>query len=781
MLLKIIINDICRKKIIHAALFLFIALPAFMISGGADMIAQMSGSLDNLFEKASVPHFVQMHSGIIDRNKIEDWMHENNFKEKLQITEMLNIDGSDVFLGQKEISQADSVMDLGFVRQNESFDFLLDLDNRSVNVSKGEIAVPLYFRKTAGLSIGSKVFIIHNDFSKEFIISDFIRDAQMNPSIIHSKRFVLNPDDLAFLKGKLGEIEYLIEFRLSDSEEINEFTTAYESSGLPSSGPAVNYELFRVINVLTDSIAAVVVILVSLLFSAVAVLCLRFTLLAAVEEDYREIGVMKAIGFPSVSIKRIYLGKYTFLAAAAVLCGYAFSFFLNNLFTSNILLYMGPSPASGFSVFIPFLSAGIVFLIVYFSCLITLNRFNSISAVTALRAGNRGGSVFYCRFLSLKRSRILNTDIFLGLRDVLIRFRLFWIPAAVFFVCTFIILVPLNFLNTIKSPEFISYLGIGKSDIRIDLRQTENRTERFNEMVDYIEKDPDVLRFAPMITSRCKVEDADGTFKNINVETGDFTVFPLEYLEGRSPSGNSDIALSLLNARDSGLKIGDNIVLESGGDTRDLRLCGIYQDVTNGGYTAKAAFPPVEENIVWTSVSIDMIPDSVISLNEKVEEYSSLFYPARVTHTAEYVSQTLGSLISRLGVITLLIIATVTLTAVLITALFLKMIMAKDASQVAIFTGIGFSMKHIRIRYNTSALSVLCLGIIAGTFTANSAGESLVSAVWSLMGASGIKFIINPLHAYILVPLLLICIVSAVTAVSLSSIKNTGIASINAE
>ncbi len=90
-------------------------------------------------------------------------------------------------------------------------------------------------------------------------------------------------------------------------------------------------------------------------------------------------------------------------------------------------------------------------------------------------------------------------------------------------------------------------------------------------------------------------------------------------------------------------------------------------------------------------------------------------------------------------------------------------------------------MKNIQVRYNTSVLSVLILGIIAGTFTANSAGEVLVSAVWSLMGASGIRFIINPLYAYILVPLLLICIVSAVTAGSLSSIKNTGIASINAE
>ena len=42
------------------------------------------------------------------------------------------------------------------------------------------------------------------------------------------------------------------------------------------------------------------------------------------------------------------------------------------------------------------------------------------------------------------------------------------------------------------SPTFISYMGIGQSDIRIDLRQSEEIVDRFDRMIATIANDPDV-------------------------------------------------------------------------------------------------------------------------------------------------------------------------------------------------------------------------------------------------------------------------------------------------
>lgn len=93
--------------------------------------------------KANIPHFVQMHFGDINQNEIERWTEVNQLVEKQQTVEMVNIDGAAIIIGNQ--TETNSVMDISFVKQNESFDFLLDLHNEKLEVSSGEIGVPIYY------------------------------------------------------------------------------------------------------------------------------------------------------------------------------------------------------------------------------------------------------------------------------------------------------------------------------------------------------------------------------------------------------------------------------------------------------------------------------------------------------------------------------------------------------------------------------------------------------------------------------------------------------------
>jgi putative ABC transport system permease protein len=89
---------------------------------------------------------------------------------------------------------------------------------------------------------------------------------------------------------------------------------------------------------------------------------------------------------------------------------------------------------------------------------------------------------------------------------------------------------------------------------------------------------------------------------------------------------------------------------------------------------------------------------------------------------------------------------------------------------------LGFSLWDIRVQYLSRALVLLSLGIVLGTIFSNTVGQRLVSALWSFMGASHIKFVINPLQAYILLPLLLILAVAITTLVNMAGIKEANIA-----
>lgn len=774
MLGKILQKDLQQKKLITLVVFSFIFLSAMLVASGCNLIFTLSNSLDALFDKAAVPHFMQMHSGTLEQSEIEQWASNNSLVDTQQTVEMLTIDGSSLYLGDRQAPETDTVMDISFVVQNTDFDFLLNLDNEIIEVTPGEIAVPIYFMQDAELNIGDEVRVATDTGNMSFTIVDFVRDAQMNPAIIHSKRFVVHSTDYASLRNYIHDVEYLVEFQLTDTSRVNDFRNEYLASELPQRGEAIDEQIFKVLNGLTDGLVAGVVIFLSLLLIVIAILCLRFTILATLEEDYREIGILKGIGISKSDIRRIYLAKYVTLGAMGSVLGYLASLSLNQVLSKNIALYFGSAPRSVATVGIPMLAASSIFIIVTVSCFIVIRRFNRISAVQALRSGNMGESTNLVRLFNLKRSLGLNLNVFLGLRDIFQRFRLYWLLGMVYFFCAVIVIIPIHFLTTIQSPTFISYMGIGRSDIRIDPRPSDDVAEQYNRMVEYLNSDPDVLRFAPFVTSQYTVVQSDDSEDMINIEAGDFSIFPLDYVDGGAPTHPNEIALSMLNAQELDKQVGDTIVVRMNTQEQELLVTGTYQDVTHSGRTAKATLDPDLDKMLWYTVGIDLQPD--VSIEEKVHDYAAMFEPARVTDLDGYVAQTMGNTIQQMETATWITAIVGLSVSILITSLFLNMLISKDAGQIAIKRSLGFSLQHIRLQYLSTSLVLLGLGITIGTIFANTGGQELVSAVWANFGASHIRFVVNPLMAYAVLPALLIGAVSITTLINMKAIRANNIA-----
>ncbi|MBU5354112.1 ABC transporter permease [Paenibacillus silvae] len=771
MLLRMLRNDLMRKKGITAALFIFVLLAALLVSSGSRMIMELTSSIQYLFSESKTPHFVQMHSGELDQAKVNQWAEGNALVEQHQIVEMVNIDGANLYLGAE--SEKNTVMDIDLVTQNQQFDYLLNLNSEIIQVLDGEIAVPVYYLQQNQLKIGDKVRINNGAFERAYTIVDFVRDAQMNPSVVHSKRFIVSPNDWQELKQGVGEMEYLIEFRLNDPAKTSEFTQAYQNAGLPNAGPVVTYGLFQVLNAMTDGIIAAVIILVSLVLILIAMLCIRFTMLATIEEDYREISVMKAIGIAEKDIKRLYLVKYVFMAGVASVLGYVASLGVNKLFVSNIMLYMGKAPATLLHFAVPLLAAAVIFTMVVLFCRAVLRRFRSISAVEALRTGSLGDTQIIRNRLSLSRNRWSSVPVFLGLKEVMQRVKMFRLLLFVFIVSSFIMIVPINFLNTLQAPSFISYMGVGQSDIRIDLRHTDDIEQRYANLINQIKNDGDVKAYSPLVTSQFKIRNAEGSYDNLSVESGDFSIFPLSYLSGNAPATDRQIALSDANSSELKLKTGDQLTLQVDGKDQVMTVSGIYQDVTNGGKTAKALLPYNKDSVLWYVVSLDLKDRSHMAA--KVAAYEKDFSPARVTDLQGYLHQTLGGTIQQLKLVTTLALAIGVFISILITSLFLQMLVAKDNNDIAVLRSLGFALSKIKLKYVVMSLAILIVGVAAGTILSNTLGPKLVSGIMSSFGASNIVFVIDPVQAYVLCPLLLAGTIIITAWISIQSIRETSI------
>ena len=771
MIRRMLKRDFSQNKMIITILFMFIMLSSLLMASASSNVINLLNSMEQLVKVSNAPHFVQMHAGEVNQKSIDSFVEKTPFVKKQQTAEMVQINGHNIFIKKKNEAEHNGVMDISFVKQNSKFDFLLNLNNEVVDVRKGEIGVPIYYMQKYNLRIGDKIWVDKNKNELEFTISAFVRDVQMNPSIVSSKRFVISNEDFERIKRKFRKSEYLIEFQLTDVNKINEFQNLYESSNLPQKGPSITYSLFKTLNSLTDGIIAAVLIIISALLMLIAMLCIRFTITTSMEEDYREIGVMKAIGITSKDIQRLYVTKYVVISAGGCICGYILSLFVTKIFTSNITLYMGAADKSILHNVVSLIITTLLFLVVILFCRIILRKFRGITAIDALQSRNKLGIRKRRNSFSLNRSKSKNINIFIGIQDVIKRFKLYRVLSIVLIIAVFMIVVPVNFLYTIQSPKFVNYMGTGKSDIRIDLQQTENIEKRFKDVISYLQNDDEVEKYATFVTSTFKMVSADGTHENLHVEVGDFTQFPLDYMQGRAPKNEDEIALSYINANELKKNVGDKVVLFVEGKEKALTISGIYQDVTNGGKTAKASFSYNKENILWYVVNVDLKLN--VGLQEKVKEYKHNFSSAKITDTDDYLTQTLGETIKQLRLVTQVAILIAILISVLITAMFFKMLLAKDSFQILIMKSIGFSSKDIRIQYVTRSIVIVLIGIVTGTVLAATFGEMLVSWLGSFMGAAHIKFVVNPIVSYVICPAILFICVTATTLFSSFTMKQT--------
>lgn len=767
---SIIKKDFMRNKSINITLLLFIVLAAFLMSVGTMIIIQLFGSIDSMYEIAKPPHFLQMHMGDLDQKEINKFAESVDYVKDWQTVEMVNIYGGNIWVTKSDgtsFSMSDSLLDIGLVKQNQQYDLLLDMENKPFYPSQGEIGVPIILLDSYDIQIGDTLTVKDGEYSMNFEVSSYVRDSQMNSTLTSSTRFLINGEDHDKLKENTGKVEYLIEFYFTDTSQATKFQTAYENAGMPTNGQAITYGIIRLLSGLSDIIMVVVIVLVSLFLIFVVFLCLRFTILTVMEEEIKSIGTMRAIGMSYLNIRQIYMMKYKVLAIIGCIIGYIISIFVNRLFTSHITKTFGAPKMSFFAVFVPILTVFFVYLLEVQFCKKIMKKIKKVTVVEAIVSGGDREVTKISKlvnYISLCRFKNLPVNLFVGFRQVIVKSKTWFVMLFVMLIATSIMLVPMNLLNTFKSSQFITYMGQSMNDIIISVSVSERLMEKYDEISEILDGDADVTDYSIEAGVVYEAINKDGEWMNIHVGCSDVAETELQYLEGNIPMNENEIALSVMNANEMGVNVGDALTMRINGEEISIVVSGIYQDVTSGGYTAKMVrsydTEAVEEYTFFINVN------EGVDIVKKADVYNNTMgIDVEVIAMEEFVDQTLGGVTSQLSKAVYAVAVMAMCLVALITVLFLKLQTAKEYSQIVIMKAIGFSVLDIRKQYLVKVSLVSLIGVIVGTLLANTLGEVIVSNIFSIvgLGISKISFIINPLEAYLLCPLAILTIVMLVT------------------
>lgn len=764
---KLMWNDIRRNKYISAAVCFFMAVSAMLFGAAVLLFTGLSGSVNSLMEKAETPDFLQMHGGEADEAEIRLFAEKNDNIEEWQICRFLNMENGILELGGHSLE--DSTQDNGLCVQNEKFDYLLTMDNELPKAAEGEVYVPVCYMQEYRLQENDQMQI----GGETFVIAGFIRDSQMNSMMASSKRFLVNEADYKRLQAA-GSEEALIEFRLKDRNDISRFAEEYAKAGLPSNGPAITYPLIRMMNTLSDGLMIFVILLSAAVILLVSMLCIRFILLAGLEKDRREIGMLKAVGIPRKKIRMLYCAKFIGLSGAGALLGLLAAYFLRKPMAEQMQELYGAAEGSTSVFVISVVCVMAVEGMILLSVWHLLKRTERLSAVEAL----------YGRQEERKKS-FMKQYILIG---------------AVTAVCVFLMLMPQNLSSTISSPKFVNHMGIGDGQIRLDVRQAENIVEHTARIEEMLKEDPQVERFTILQTRSFETVSEDGTTGRLTVEFGDHTVFPVQYVSGHAPEGEDEIALSMLNMEESGLKVGDTVSVvcgrlsnasnvgtenssTAGSDSRmrkDYVICGAYSDITNGGKTAKASAladreeAPVMWSIIYVSLCEGVSEEAWIAECQKKcsEGGVSASSGVKVISIAEYVEGTYGQIMRQVGLASKAVIVIASMILWVVIYLFMQLLAEQQRSEISLQKALGFTNVEIQKKYLKRSLAAILAGIVTGIILGNPAGSLIAEMILCQMGASGFSFIVDVKTVFLGIPLLVVMVALAAVRMGLGKVKN---------
>lgn len=766
-----------RSPVTSVVLVLFVALSTMLAASAGALVITATGASSALMERARAPHFLQMHAGSVDEARMAAFAQGHPDVEQWAVVPMLTVDGSSIRVTGEgtDTTLAPGLQDNSFVAQNPHFDQLLDTDGQVIEPAPGTVWLPLYYAQELDLRAGQTLTVTTPGGTHELTVAGFLRDSQMNSSYASSKRLLVTPEDLGTLTTAMGQaatVEHLIEFRLTSAGAAGQLETDYRAAGLEANGPSLTWSMFLLANSLTEGILGGIVILVTLLLVAIALLCVRFTLLTTIEQDHRQIGVLKAVGVRARDLRRLYLHRYRTMALGGAVLGLAASLGLSHLLLAQTRLMTGAASQSPLSLAVGAALAALIVGVVVLAVRRTLRRTEQVSPVQAIRSGaattGTGRTLRVPRALSVADGRG-DTGVVLGLRDLLGRPGLYAVPLVIFSLASFILAVPQSLHTTVTRPGFVTYMGIGVSDLRADVPQSAP-PERVGELVADLATDPRVTAHAELTTAAYLASDPDGKRVTVKIESGDLATFPVRYQDGRAPEEDSEIGLSGLQADVLGAGVGDDVsvvpVQAVGGESglMELTVSGIYQDISNGGKTAKMVAPHTSGEVMWTVVYADVAdgvdPDAVIA------EYAAANPDLKLGPVQAYADAVLTGLVRALGSAAVISFVVGLSVTALITGLFMQMLMARDAFAIAVQRAIGVRDRLIQRQYVVRGIVLLVVGAVVGTALAALLGGPLAGAALAPIGLSRLDLVTDPWLVLVVSPAALLAAVVVATLVS---------------
>ncbi len=787
MLFRILKNDLKRKKTMNLILFLFIVLATMFVASGINNVITVMNGTDYYLDKAGVGDYIIITMGDNAVGCLDEMLNTEEVVKSYRLEQI-------VFGSQNDITteDGDATESSGttiYQSLETSAITFFNMENEPItSIEPGHMYVCGGFMEKNGLEVGDRVLFEHSGVEMTFTLAGTAKDALLGSDFVGITRFILHEEDMQTLLANeeiynhyRGEICYV------ETDDVQAMKVAMAGvSNVPFDDSRSTIKMAYVM----DMIVAFIMLILSVCLILVSFVVLKFSITFTIGEEFREIGVMKAIGVSNGKIRSLYIVKYLMMAIVGAVIGFVASIPFGELLLESVSkkMVLGTDNA----VFINLLGSVLVVCVIVLFAYLCTGKIKKSTPVDAIRSGQTGERYKNKTVLRAHKTPTGNA-LFMAMNDVLSSPKRFLSIVVSFGICTLFVLILVNTTATLKSPNLIhtfgteSHLYLSMSVDVIDYMGSgtkEGMQEGLEKMAEDLKAEGIPAEFCIEILYKYPVTFEGNEYsltcqQGINTEMDEYV-----YTEGVVPQNVNEIAVTPQIAEMIGAEIGDTVTIHYGGEEVECMITAYFQTMnqlgkvirlhvdapTDFAYRAGALHYQINFTDNPTEEEIELRKERIKELYDTEEVMNATEYCIDCTKVAGTME---GVQFLLLG-ITLVVV-------VLVTILMERSFIADEKSQIAILKAIGFKDSAI-IKWHVYRLGLVALlAVVLAAVISIPMTELCITPIFGMMGATDVNYNIDPLQIFLLYPgivLVMTVIVTWVTALYTKTITSSDTANI---
>ena len=775
MFFDILKRDLKRKPLTNIIMLLFVVLSVVFISSSVNNLFALFGSLDRYFEKAGIGDYIvfELYGGNVTvRDAIEDVEAVKGIRTEEVILTSYKFDTDQAEVHNEALISCPS----------QQAYFVFDSKNEKItSVQDGYVYVRQSALDQSGAKVGDRVALTVHNIPYTFIVKDTLKDALLGIERTNV-RFLISDQDYQTIKNEIEksgvEQETLSYFHIIDFQTDSSDNVELLEEALSACNKVRNNDSRKAFRnfYLADMLVVGILVAASFGLILIAVTVLGFTISSTLNREFRQIGILKAIGISNSKIRLIFLVKYLIIAVVGAIVGLVLSFPFGALMQKDISKSILIENENAVLIRV-LCSIFVTCLILAFSLLCT-RKVIRFTPMDAFRSGATGVRYQRKNVIRLSKSRI-STAILMAANDILSNKRQTALMAFVFFIGMVLLMVLMNTSSTMTSKHMLTDMD---ADISFDMTIEEKNLDRFKYAAvdgrDEVNKD--VANIETMLAEEgwqadCIIEPRlrASVYAKENPRII-LQVFCREgvngspdmysYIEGSAPQSKDEIAISYRVAERLGLKIGDRIIVDTADDKDNSNaeseriITALYQDFLLIQWGSVRLYPDQSYN--YESL-YDVLPASIVfkdnpgtaEVGRRVKQLREKYSEKYIVRTAsEQILAWWGDELDKINAVEDMLLLVVALINILIAALMELSFLTKERGEIAMLKAIGFKDGTIILWQVLRIGMVLTIATLLAIALAGPLGRLTLGGVFHYCGIAKLVFVPNVLKNYIVYP-----------------------------